>query len=575
MLKEGEEILFQRPLPTASVERLNTIKEGCKNVLVDLQDLVKRYESLGTQSKRTWDRMRWGNEDVAEIRARLTSNISLLTAFINTSQIRVETKLDKFIEEFRQGRKETSIVSLQTADSLTADDRAAWRTIRKELEEIGIGVAAFDANRNFIFDWFMRAVKTGAFEEQNARNTDDESKYSDEQKCESSEADEDGDMGQQVEEFDSESLKSIHGRQQSGRQQSSTSTHESEFVLLKRGPTLFDRIFASIYPRQRTDRRVPGIAAFLTGMSRPRQRLMKAVTAGDLYKALKILKDEPSTHVLDSGTLDRALWSATRQGEIHGSYLLLAELIARGGNVNYVSSNVDERTPLWNSVANGSFHTVRLLIESGVDVKYTGSRRSKFSIEAYDFAPRAALKQNPAMLRLLISSGVDVNVPYAVRQNQGLGALLDKFHRTNLIHEAALLGAVSAIETLLEHGAEINAASPRYGTALMAALVHRQEGAAEFLLVRGSDPNIRAASDVFYKVRGSTRGYQTPIEAAMVGGKPSMVRLLLNQGAVPHDSALTFAPFVEEYRSDGLLAYDEEDHEIMEMLEEAVGQERP
>ena len=574
MLKESEEILVIHPLPTASVDRLNIIKEGCEKVLIDLQNLVKKYESLGTQSKRTWDRMRWGNEDVAEIRARLTSNISLLTAFISTSQVSVETKLDKFIEEFRQGKRETSIVSLQTVDSLTADDRAVWRTIRKELEEIGISVAAFDANRNFILDWFMRAVEAGAFEEQNACSTDDESQHSDEQECESSEADDDGDMEQQVEDFDSESLKSIHRRQQLGRQQSSSSTHESEFVLLKRGPTSFDRIFASIYPRQRTDRRIPSIVAFLAGMSRPRQRLMKAVAAGNFCKALQILQDEPSNHVLDSGTLDRALWSATRQGEIHGSYPLLAELIARGGNVNYVSSNVDERTPLWNSVANGAFHTVRLLIESGVDVNYTGSRRSRFSI-AYDFAPRAALKQNLAMLSLLISSGVDVNRPYAVRQSEGLGALLDKLHRTNLIHEAALLGAISAIETLLEHGAEINAASPRYGTALMAALVHRQEGAAEFLLIRGADPNIRAASDVFYKVRGSTRGYQTPIEAAMVGGKPSMVRLLLHQGAVPHDSALTFAPFVEEYRSDGLLAYHEEDQKIMEMLEEAVGQERP
>ena len=210
MLKEGEEILFTRPLPTARVERLYTVKEGCEKVLIDLQNLVEKYESLGTQSKRTWDRMRWCNEDVAEIRARLTSNISLLTAFIGISQISVETKLDKFIEEFRQGRKETSIVSLQTVDSLSADDRVIWRTIRKELEEIGISVAAFDANRNFIFDWFVRAVEAGAFEEQNAHSTDDERQHGDEQECERSEVDDGSDMGRQVEDSDTESFESNH-----------------------------------------------------------------------------------------------------------------------------------------------------------------------------------------------------------------------------------------------------------------------------------------------------------------------------------------------------------------------------
>ena len=43
------------------------------------------------------------------------------------------------------------------------DERQIWRTIRKELEEIGITVAAFDANKEFILDWFQNAIATGAF----------------------------------------------------------------------------------------------------------------------------------------------------------------------------------------------------------------------------------------------------------------------------------------------------------------------------------------------------------------------------------------------------------------------------
>ena len=133
MLKECEETLFTGASPPANAERLEVIKEGCDKVLVDLQNLVEKYKSLGTQKKNTGDRMRWANEDIAELRARLTSNITLLNVFISsTSQKSVEAKLDRYIEELRKGKKEASTVSLQSVDSLSPNDQAIWRTIRKD-----------------------------------------------------------------------------------------------------------------------------------------------------------------------------------------------------------------------------------------------------------------------------------------------------------------------------------------------------------------------------------------------------------------------------------------------------------
>ena len=41
-----------------------------------------------------------------------------------------------------------------------------WRSIRKELEDIGITVAASDANHDFIIKWLVDAIATGAFQEQ-------------------------------------------------------------------------------------------------------------------------------------------------------------------------------------------------------------------------------------------------------------------------------------------------------------------------------------------------------------------------------------------------------------------------
>ena len=504
MLKESEETLFSQPLPPERAERLKVVKEGCDKVLVDLQSLVSKYESLGTQSKRTWDRMGWGNEDIADIRARLTSNISILAAFISTSQTSVETKLDKFIEEFRQGKRETSVVSTQTVDSLSADDKAIWRNIRKELEEIGISVAAFEANRNFIFDWFVRAVETGAFDEHNADVDDSTSKSS---ASRGSPRIEDDDGRGKKQQLDSHNAKAYSP----------------------------EELFQSLASQQRTPRKtVPRVAALLAGLSRPRRRLIKAVAKKENSKALKILKDEASFQLLDLGKLNQALLAACCHDS--GSNHLIAELIARGCDVNYISNDYTKRTPLLNSVANGSFNVVKLLIENGADINCITSN----GIDSDNFAPRAALSKYPRILRLLLSSGVDVNARYRVLDRDFRIMPESTESEVNLIHEAVSLRAIPAMEALLEHGADIDIFSADLGTALMLALFYGEEDVARFLLANGADPNIEADSNLVYgKLNGV--GYRNPIEAAILSGRSSMVRLLLDKGVVPDDSTLKYA----------------------------------
>jgi hypothetical protein len=82
VLKEIEETLSGHPLSQAKDARLATVTKGCQDILQGLQSLVLKYESLGSQTKRTWDRLRWHSDDIAELRARLTSNTVLLTAYI-------------------------------------------------------------------------------------------------------------------------------------------------------------------------------------------------------------------------------------------------------------------------------------------------------------------------------------------------------------------------------------------------------------------------------------------------------------------------------------------------------------
>lgn len=520
MLKEAEETLFTRPLLPARAERLKIINEGCDKVLVDLQSVVRKYNSLGTQGKRTWDRMKWGNEDITEIRARLTSNVTMLAAFISTSQITVENKLDSFIEEFRQGRRETSVVSLQTVDSLSADDRAVWRTIRKELEDMGISVAAFDANRNFIYDWFVRAVETGAFEERIENGVDEESSHSEEEESWSSDGQNRQDKERQIEHTDSGSLASTNKTQQ----------------IFSARPT----------PKN------PWIAALLAGMSRPKRRLLKAIKEGLLSQALGILTNEVSFRFLDKETLNKALYSTSG---VHDwdcdsdPCSLIAELIARGGNVNYISRDVDYgETPLYKSIFSGSIGRVRLLVQNGADVNYKDLERGSEEDICRHPASAAVFSNTTHILRFLLSSGVDVNATYEVKHSFGFATLL---------HEAAALNRVSAIEELLEFGANIDAESSDCGTPLMLALSYEQEGAAEILLDKGANPN-------FKTLRGQELDLDpsSPIEAATRPGSLSLVELLLEHGAVSDDSTLKYAKDVRESYH-----YTERRQKIVKLLE--------
>lgn len=75
-----------------------------------------------------------------------------------------------FLQEFREGKHEDSIISSQTIDSLSTNERRAWRAIRKELEDIGISIEAFDANKDCIVNWLKTTISTGAFEDQIAED---------------------------------------------------------------------------------------------------------------------------------------------------------------------------------------------------------------------------------------------------------------------------------------------------------------------------------------------------------------------------------------------------------------------
>ncbi|KAM0794814.1 hypothetical protein BDR22DRAFT_781866, partial [Usnea florida] len=165
VVKETEELLSQQALSSKQEDKLLTCRQGCESVLKDLDGLLIKYETLGTNARWTFDRMGFGMQDMKDIRLRLISNVSMLDAFNNlSSQARLENKMNILIAEVRAGKREGSVISTMTFDASAQIDRDTWEALRRDLEDVGISRDVITEKRQFIITWFQEAVAAGKFE---------------------------------------------------------------------------------------------------------------------------------------------------------------------------------------------------------------------------------------------------------------------------------------------------------------------------------------------------------------------------------------------------------------------------
>lgn len=174
-------------LSASKGEDLKQLINGCKSVLQELEELLQRYKSLGTQSRRTWDRLRWGRGPVKDIRQRLISSTASLTSF-NTSLTkyvhhvphlaarltkiscsaglaRVEKLLQQLVLDHQLGLHEGSVISTDNLVSAEEGDQDIWGQIARELDDVGITSDLIREHRKYITDWIRMALETGELKE--------------------------------------------------------------------------------------------------------------------------------------------------------------------------------------------------------------------------------------------------------------------------------------------------------------------------------------------------------------------------------------------------------------------------
>ncbi|MCJ1263552.1 hypothetical protein MMC22_003422 [Lobaria immixta] len=438
VLKELEETYPDANFSAAQQSRLRIVGDGCRAVLEDLQGLVDRYNSLGTSTKRTWDRLAWGSEDIAELRSRLISNTGLLTTLINASQVTVQKKLDMFLREFRDGKREGSIISTQTVDSLSMDERQAWRAIRKELEEIGISIAAFDANKDFIVNWLKTAIVTGAFEEETAEEDESSSLL--------------------LEDYSSQSFENLGPDDTVIYQPSKDVGNDTNLTTTSAGLQALETS-----PRARIQRRrPPRVFALVNWLFRYNGNLIKATESGDEAKVRQALK--------------------------------------KGADVN--TKNATGLTPLFLAVSTGNEVLLRLLLGNGADVHIQDASKIRATVLSYSKTEaitsillehvvkiHVSDSDGKSSLRLAAESGRDTVVQLLLKK----GAKIDEKDEFGItaLHRAASFGHGTVVQLLLNQGASVDEKDLVGLTVLHCAAAIGHETVVQLLLNHGASINER------------------------------------------------------------------------------------
>jgi hypothetical protein len=67
--------------PIEHETQLIRIAGGCRAVLTDIRELITQYNELPQQTQLSWDRIEWVREQISDLRGRLVTNVTMLTAF--------------------------------------------------------------------------------------------------------------------------------------------------------------------------------------------------------------------------------------------------------------------------------------------------------------------------------------------------------------------------------------------------------------------------------------------------------------------------------------------------------------
>ncbi len=258
--------------------------------------------------------------------------------------------------------------------------------------------------------------------------------------------------------------------------------------------------------------------------------LMYAALYGDLDSVRQLLKMGADPNIQNEAGATALMW-ATDNLE------MVSLLVEHGADVNAKSS--DSRTPLL--IASGRYGAapvVKLLLDHGANP----SVHSPALFDVTTPLSEAAYVGDETVLRMLVARGADVKgagenplgMAIMARCSGCIDLLMSSADKDGLSMQALFnsppLGSTHAIETLLDHGADVNAKDPDGNTLLMlvSACDEATVDTVKRLIAGGADVNAK-----------NPHG-QAALDFARARGKNAVVDLLIQSGA--KDSTASAVP---------------------------------
>ena len=138
---------------------LEALLGNLSSTLKQVEDIVKRYHSLGRDQKKTWDRVKFATKDLVDLRSKLQFHINGINLFIGSlsagSLARIELVLDELVRDVKAGRKEPSIVS----SVYEANDELSWDELERELADDSITREDVKKYKEEIRDYLRRLME--------------------------------------------------------------------------------------------------------------------------------------------------------------------------------------------------------------------------------------------------------------------------------------------------------------------------------------------------------------------------------------------------------------------------------
>lgn len=425
-----------------------------------------------------------------EIRLKLIASVTMLDAFNNaSSHARLEQKLNLLISEVRAGKREGSVVSTTTFESVdNQSDRQIWKALRRDLEDVGILPDVIVKKRSFIVAWFRDAIAAGRLEEDSPSGDDDD--------------DDDDDrriVGSQTATIQTDMSTNAQGTASGLAAPTFKSDVETKSIsdAQSESGTLYPPV-DSHRPQGKKRSRLR-VTYLLNRMRGTQQQLLKAVGAGDELAMLDLLL--AGVNVNAEGLQKSALHCAAWEGNKRMVKLLLdkgASVESRWRDGKDMNEGL---IPLMLAAEEGDLVTTELLLDAGSDVNATFTY----------------LNKEPSIARSVLDLAADRGQHTVVRLLLDRGARID----SQALTRAAWRGQLEAVRVLLDRGANVEQRDGFGETALMAAIDsdHDHVEVIQLLLDRGADIETKHSC-----------GY-TALSNAASKGRNSIVRLLLDQGA--------------------------------------------